>query len=112
VVMSFGQSLSPGNEQRDYWSSGAASQPGGRNYIGIENPAVDALVENLIFAKSRDALITASRALDRVLISNHYVMPQWHSPHERLSYWKGLKRPDPMPKHGLGFPTLWWKEAR
>lgn len=112
VVMSFGQSLSPGNEQRDYWSSGAASQPGGRNYIGIENPVVDALVENLIFAKSRDALITASRALDRVLISNHYVMPQWHSPHERLSYWKGLKRPDPMPKHGLGFPTLWWKEAR
>jgi len=112
VVMSFGQSLSPGNEQRDYWSSGAASQPGGRNYIGIENPVVDALVENLIFAKSRDALITASRALDRVLISNHYVMPQWYSPHERLSYWKGLKRPDPMPKHGLGFPTLWWKEAR
>ncbi|MBT7642880.1 MAG: ABC transporter substrate-binding protein [Rhodobiaceae bacterium] len=112
IVTGFGQSLSPGNEQRNYWSASAASQPGGRNYIGIENPAVDALVETLIFAKSREALITATRALDRVLISNHYVMPQWHSPHERLAYWQGLKRPDPMPKHGLGFPTLWWKEAR
>ncbi len=112
IVTGFGQSLSPGNEQRNYWSSSAASQPGGRNYIGIQNPVVDALVETLIFAESREALIAATRALDRVLISNHYVMPQWHSPHERLAYWQGLKRPDPMPKHGLGFPTLWWKEAR
>ncbi len=110
VVMSFGQSLSPGNEQRDYWSSAAADRPGGRNYIGIKDKAVDTLVENLIFAKSRKDLITATRALDRVLISNHYIMPQWHAPHERLAYWKGLKRPQKMPKHGLGFPTIWWKE--
>ena len=110
IVMSFGQSLSPGNEQRDYWSSAAADRPGGRNYIGIKDKAVDALVEQLIFAKSREALITATRALDRVLLANHYVMPQWHSPHERLAYWQGLKRPEPMPKHGLGFPAIWWKE--
>ena len=110
IVMSFGQSLSPGNEQRDYWSSAAADRPGGRNYIGIKDKAVDALVEQLIFAKSREALVTATRALDRVLLANHYVMPQWHSPHERLAYWQGLMRPEPMPKHGLGFPSIWWKE--
>ena len=110
IVMSFGQSLSPGNEQRDYWSSAAADRPGGRNYIGIKDRAVDALVEQLIFAKSRDALITATRELDRVLLANHYVMPQWHAPHERLAYWQGLIRPEPMPKHGLGFPSIWWKE--
>lgn len=110
IVMSFGQSLSPGNEQRDYWSSAAANRPGGRNYIGIKDKAVDTLVEKLIFAGSRQELITATRALDRVLLANHYVMPQWHSPHERLAYWRGLQRPAPMPKHGLGFPSIWWKE--
>ena len=63
VVMSFGQSLSPGNEQRDYWSSAAADRPGGRNYIGIKDAAVDALIEKLIFARSRQELV-ATRALD------------------------------------------------
>ena len=110
VVMSFGQSLSPGNEQRDYWSSAAANRPGGRNYIGIKDAAVDALIEKLIFARSRQELVTATQALDRVLISNHYIMPQWHAPHERLAYWQGLVRPANMPKYGLGFPTIWWKE--
>ena len=110
IVMGFGQSLSPGNEQRDYWSSAAADRPGGRNYIGIKDKAVDALVEKLIFATSRDALVTATRALDRVLISNHYIMPQWYSPFERLAYWQGLNRPQNMPKHGLGFPSIWWKD--
>ena len=112
VVMSFGQSLSPGNEQRDYWSSAAADRPGGRNYIGIKDAAVDALIEKLIFARSRQELVTATRALDRVLISNHYIMPQWHAPHERLAYWQGLVRPANMPKYGLGFPTIWWKEKQ
>ena len=110
VVMSFGQSLSPGNEQRDYWSSAAADRPGGRNYIGIKDEAVDALIDKLIFTTSRAELVSATRALDRVLISNHYVMPQWHAPHERLAYWQGLARPANMPKHGLGFPSIWWKE--
>ena len=110
IVMSFGQSLSPGNEQRNYWSSAAADRPGGRNYVGIKDKAVDTLVEKLIFAESRQALVSATRALDRVLIANHYVMPQWHAPHERLAYWRALKRPTKMPKHGLGFPTIWWKE--
>ncbi len=110
IVMSFSQSLSPGNEQRDYWSSSTADTPGGRNYIGIKDKAVDTLVEALIFAKSRDALVSATRALDRVLIANHYIMPQWHAPYERLAYWRGLTHPQPMPKHSLGFPTIWWKQ--
>ena len=112
IVATFRQSLSPGNEQRNFWSSSAADRPGGRNYIGIKDAAVDALIEKLIFARSRQELVTATRALDRVLISNHYIMPQWHAPHERLAYWQGLARPANMPKYGLGFPTIWWKEKQ
>lgn len=111
IVYSFGQSLSPGTEQRDYWSSTAANQPGGRNVIGIKDKAVDQLVDRLVFAKSRAGLVAATRALDRVLLANHYVVPQWHAPHERLAYWQGLARPTPMPKHRLGFPKIWWREG-
>lgn len=112
VVASFGQSLSPGNEQRDYWSSQSADTPGGKNLIGIRDPAVDALIEKLIFAASRAELVAATRALDRVLLSNHYVVPQWHAPHERLAYWQKLAHPARMPGLALGFPDLWWHAAR
>ena len=77
IVGSWGQSLSPGNEQRDFWSSQAADQPGSRNLIGIKNPAVDALIERVIFSKDRDDLVAATKALDRVLLWNYYVVPQW-----------------------------------
>lgn len=112
VVASFGQSLSPGNEQRDYWSSQSADTPGGKNLIGIRDPAVDELIEKLIFAASRAELVAATRALDRVLLSNHYVVPQWHAPHERLAYWQKLAHPARMPGLALGFPDLWWHAAR
>lgn len=108
VVASFGQSLSPGNEQRDYWSSQSADTRGGKNLIGIRDPAVDSLVEKLIFATSRQELVAATRALDRVLLSNHYVVPQWHAPHERLAFWDKLAHPARMPELALGFPDLWW----
>jgi microcin C transport system substrate-binding protein len=108
VVASFGQSLSPGNEQRDYWSSQSADTRGGKNLIGIRDPAVDSLVEKLIFATSRQELVAATRALDRVLLSNHYVVPQWHAPHERLAFWDKLAHPARMPGLALGFPDLWW----
>ena len=111
IVWSFGQSLSPGNEQRDYWASAVADRPGGRNIIGIKNKAIDALIEKLIFATSRRQLVAATQALDRVLLANHYVVPQWHAPYQRLAYWTGLAHPDPMPKYGLGFPTIWWRSA-
>ena len=87
IVASWGQSLSPGNEQRGYWSSKAADQPGSRNLVGIKNPAVDALVERLIFAKNRAELVAATKALDRVLLWNFYVVPQWTYGKVRSARW-------------------------
>ena len=111
VVGMFAQSKSPGNEQRDFWGSAAADQPGSRNTLGIKNPAVDALVDKIIFAPNRDALVTASRALDRVLLWNAYAVPQWHSANERLAYWNKFGAPNPLPKISTGFPDVWWFDA-
>jgi microcin C transport system substrate-binding protein len=112
VVATWGQSLSPGNEQRGYWTTQAADQPGSRNLIGIKNPAIDALVERLIFAKSRADLVSATKALDRVLLWNHYVVPQWTYGKVRSARWDRFGRPDPLPKYGFsGFPTIWWWDA-
>jgi microcin C transport system substrate-binding protein len=109
IIHSWGESLSPGNEQRDYWGSASADQPGSENYIGIKNPAVDALIERVIFAKDRDELVAATRALDRVLMWNHYVVPQWTYGMVRTARWDRLGRPDEMPKYGnVAFPTVWW----
>jgi microcin C transport system substrate-binding protein len=111
VIGAFPQSESPGNEQRDFWESSAADEPGSRNIIGIKNPAVDALVEKIIFAPNRDALVTASRALDRVLLWNAYVIPNWFVAQERIAYWNKFGLPDTMPKRALGFPDVWWFDA-
>jgi microcin C transport system substrate-binding protein len=109
IVMSWGESLSPGNEQRNYWTSQAADQQGSRNYIGIKNPAVDALVDRVIFAKSRAELVSATKALDRVLLWNHYVVPQWTYGKLRSVRWDRFNRPETLPKYGSGaFPTVWW----
>jgi microcin C transport system substrate-binding protein len=104
----FGQSESPGNEQRDFWGSAAADRPGSRNTIGIKNPAVDKLVDRIIFATDRDDLIAASRALDRVLLWNHYVVPQFYAPNERIAYWDKYSHPQTLPSRAVGFPTVWW----
>ena len=112
IVASWPQSLSPGNEQRDLWSSQAADTPGSRNYVGIKNPAVDALIERVIFAKSRSELVAATRALDRVLLWNHYVVPQFTDDKVRAARWDRFGRPDPLPEYGgAAFPTVWWSEA-
>jgi microcin C transport system substrate-binding protein len=108
----WGQSLSPGNEQRNYWSSQSADMSGSRNFAGIKNPAVDALIERVIFAKNRDELVAATKALDRVLLWNHYVVPQWTYPNARTARWDRFGRPDPVPKYATsGFPTVWWWDA-
>jgi microcin C transport system substrate-binding protein len=114
IVANWAQSLSPGNEQRAYWGSQAADQPGSRNYVGIKNPAVDAMIERVIFAKSRDELVAATKALDRVLLWNHYVVPQFTYDKVRTARWDRFARPETMPKYGRGaFPTIWWwDEAR
>jgi microcin C transport system substrate-binding protein len=112
ITASWPQSLSPGNEQRDMWGSQAADTPGSRNYIGIKNPAVDALLERVIFAKSRSEQVAATRALDRVLLWNHYVVPQFTHDKVLAARWDRFARPDPLPKFGgAAFPAVWWRDA-
>jgi microcin C transport system substrate-binding protein len=112
IVASWGESLSPGNEQRGFWSSQAADIPGSRNLIGIKNPAIDALIERVIYAKDRDGLVAATKALDRVLLWNFYVVPQWTYGKQRTARWDRFGHPDNMPKYGLAaFPSIWWWDA-
>ena len=107
VVFTFSQSLSPGNEQRNFWGSDAADTNGSRNVIGVKNDVVDSLIEKLINAKDREDLITITRALDRVLLWNYYVIPQWHISAYRVLYWDMFDQPKIKPKYSLGFDT-WW----
>ncbi len=111
IVGSFGQSQSPGNEQREYWSSTAADIKGSRNVAGIKDPVVDALVERVIQAPDREALETATRALDRVLLWGFYVVPHFHSTSYRLVYWNKFGKPEVSPKYGFGFPDTWWLDS-
>jgi microcin C transport system substrate-binding protein len=110
--------LSPGNEQRDHWSSAAAGEPGSRNFGGVRNPVVDALIEKLIFAPDRAALVAATRAMDRVLLWNYYTIPAWTSTDSRYAYWDRFGRPPvniefgPSGTYTSGIAELWWsKEA-
>ncbi|RKY02348.1 MAG: ABC transporter substrate-binding protein, partial [Spirochaetes bacterium] len=108
VVYTFRQSLSPGNEQRDFWSSKATDTPGSSNLAGIKDPIVDDLIEKVISAPDRESLIAACRALDRVLLWGYYVIPQWHINVYRIAYWNKFARPKIKPKYGLGFLDTWW----
>ncbi|MGH6953006.1 MAG: extracellular solute-binding protein, partial [Alphaproteobacteria bacterium] len=112
VVGSFGQSLSPGNEQRDFWTSVAADTKGSRNLIGLKDPVVDELVELVIAAPDRVSLIARTRALDRVLLWGHYVVPQWHIRTFRLVYWDKFGRPAVRPKYGLALDSWWVDQAK
>ncbi len=109
IVGGAGQSESPGNEQRDYWSSAAADRQGSRNVGGIKNPAIDALVEKIVDARNRKEVIAASRALDRVLSWNHYVIPHWHIRADRLVRWDRFGVPR-HPKYGPDVMS-WWVDA-
>jgi len=112
IVASWAESLSPGNEQRGFWGSQAADQPGSRNLIGIKNPAIDALIERVIFTKDREDLVAATKALDRVLQWNFYVVPQWTYGKQRTARWDRFGRPETMPKYGASaFPSIWWWDA-
>ena len=112
AIYSWGESLSPGNEQREYWGSQAADMSGSENVLGIKNPAVDKLIDRVVYAKSRDDLIASTHALDRVLLWNHYVIPQWNYPKVRTARWDRFGRPAELPKYGVsGFPEIWWWDA-
>ncbi|HZQ11626.1 MAG TPA: extracellular solute-binding protein [Pseudolabrys sp.] len=109
IVYAWGESLLPGNELRGFFGSRAADEPGSENIIGIKNPAVDAMIEKVVFAKTEEELTAAAHALDRVLLWNHYVVPQWTYSKVRTARWNRFGRPQHMPKYGLAaFPSLWW----
>lgn len=110
AIASWGQSDSPGNEQRDFWSSDAAGRQGSRNLVGIRDPVVDALIEKLIAAPDRARLVAATRALDRVLLWNHYVIPQWHIRFDRIAYWDKFGKPARSPRYGNDLMS-WWVDA-
>jgi microcin C transport system substrate-binding protein len=116
VVQVFGQSQSPGNEQRDYWHSSVADRPGSRNIIGIKSPVVDDLVEKIIYAETQEELTAASRALDRVLWHAHYVVPNWYVDKHRVAFWNYFQRPEQLPLYYQPLQALmtWWmtEEAR
>jgi microcin C transport system substrate-binding protein len=105
----WGQSLSPGNEQREYFGSAAADVKGSRNTMGIKDKAVDALIDRIIFAKDRAELIAATRALDRVLLAYEFVVPQWTYGFSRTARWDRFSHPETMPTYGASaFPVIWW----
>ena len=112
TTMVWPESLSPGNEQREFWGSQSANVPGSQNLCGIQNPAIDALIQQVIFAKDRPTLTAATKALDRVLLWNFYVVPHYTSSTYRYARWDRFAHPEPLPKYGVAaFPNLWWWDA-
>jgi microcin C transport system substrate-binding protein len=110
IIVRQGQSLSPGNEQREYWGSEAAARPGSRNVYGIADPVVDELIELVVSAPDRESLVARTRALDRVLLWGHYVIPQYHMGSDRLVYWDKLGKPPVVPMQGFQLDA-WWLDA-
>ncbi|HVO14502.1 MAG TPA: extracellular solute-binding protein [Alphaproteobacteria bacterium] len=111
IIGGWGESLSPGNEQREFWGSATADEKGSRNVIGIKDPVVDQLVDMIISAQSRESLVARTRALDRVLLWHHYVVPNWHINYDRLVYWDKFGMPATIPLTGVDF-TSWWIDSQ
>ena len=107
VISSFGQSLSPGNEQRDYFSSAVVNNPGTRNIMGIADPVIDELIELVISADTRDSLVQRTRALDRAMLWGFYMVPHFHIPHDRIAFWDKFGRPEITPSRGAQ-TNAWW----
>ena len=105
------QSLSPGNEQRDYWSSASADRSGSRNFSGIKEPMIDELVEKIILAPNREELLSLTHALDRILKWNYYAVPQWHNPEIWFAKWRHIQIPEPQPGYsGIDSLSFWIDE--
>jgi microcin C transport system substrate-binding protein len=107
VVNTFGQSQSPGNEQRNYWTSAAAERGGGGNLAGIKSPVVDSLVDSLIYAQTQDELTAACKALDRALWHGYYVVPNWYLAYHRVAFADKFKMPETLPLHYNPYQLLW-----
>jgi microcin C transport system substrate-binding protein len=108
IYASWGQSLSPGNEQYDYWGSVSANAPDTRNYAGIADPAIDALIRQVVFAPDRETLVAATHALDRVLLHHNFLVPTYTLRAERIARWDRFGHPERLPEFGIGFPSAWW----
>lgn len=108
IYYGWAETLSPGNEQRDFWSCGAAKDPSTSNYGGICDPGVDALIDKVVFAKDRDTLVAATHALDRVLLAGHYVVPSYTLRNDRIAHWDRFSHPQTLPAYSVGFSELWW----
>lgn len=111
IVNLWAQSANPGNEQADYWGSKAVERQGSKNFAGISNPGIDAIVRKIIFAGNRDDQVAAVKALDRVLLAGNYVIPQFYRGEMTLAYWNTLVQPKELPRYGIGFPDAWWSAA-
>lgn len=111
TVGTFGQSLSPGNEQRDFWGSDKVKENGSRNLAGVSNPAVDDLIDQIINAPDRAELVARTHALDRLLLWNFYVVPHWHIDRHRVAYWNRFGHPATPAKYSLGIVDTWWYDA-
>lgn len=113
ITYAWPETLLPGSELRDYWGSQAADQAGSDNVIGIKDPVVDTIIGQILVAKSREDLEAGCKALDRVLLWNHYVVPQWSYNNLRVARWDRFDRPDPLPEYGVtAFPNIWWWDAK
>jgi microcin C transport system substrate-binding protein len=110
ISHAWGQSLSPGNEQRYFWGSAFADTPGNQNFAGIKNKAIDTLIDKVIFAPDRPGLITACKALDRAIMANHFFVPMWYNPVVWTAYWDRFGKPDKQPDYNLAFPSTWWRD--
>lgn len=108
IVGVWGESLSPGNEQRGYWGSAAADQANSRNYAGIKDAGVDALIDKVVYAKTREELVAATKALDRVLLWHHFMVPQFYTDVYRTARWDRFGHPENIPIYTPGFPDIWW----
>jgi microcin C transport system substrate-binding protein len=104
----WGQTMNPGNEQAEYWGSRSVDRQGSRNYAGIADPAIDALIQKIVFPPSREDQIAAIKAMDRVLLANHYVVPLFYSGEEKIAYWNRIAHPEKLPEYGIGFPDIWF----
>ena len=110
IVANYPQSRSPGNEQRSMWSTEASSTPGSRNYMGIKNPAVDDLINNIVEAKSRKKLINSIQAMDRILTHQFYIVPNWYISYDRIVYWNKFSHPKINASQSIIINNIleWW----
>ncbi len=113
MVHSFRQSQSPGNELRNLWNSAVADQEGSNNVMGLKDPVVDALIDKVIYASNRKQLVTAARALDRVLLHGEYIVPNWYIDTHRIAYWDKFGHPPTLPLYYQADPWVlqtWWRK--